>query len=232
MKYKNITILTGAGISAESGIPTYRTGEDKLWGTDFKEFSTIQSLRTNRIKSIEAFNERKRRYIENDYKPNAGHFSLAKLENYWRDNKIGCFNVITQNIDSLHELAGSNHVVHMHGSLAKKRRIDTNNVVDWGNEPLNPDLERPEVVLFGEEIMHGRTIESILNFTDLYIAVGTSMTVFPASDFVLQVKQLGGYTIFVNEEKCFLDGRFHKTIYGKSSEILPKLVDDIINELL
>ncbi len=132
----------------------------------------------------------------------------------------------------LHEQAGSNHVIHMHGSLSKKRRIDTNVAVDWGNEPLNPDLERPEVVLFGEEIMHGHTIDSILNFTDLYITVGTSMTVFPASDFVLQVKQLGGYTIFVNEEKCFLDGRFHKTIYGKSSEILPKLVDDIINELL
>jgi NAD-dependent deacetylase len=99
MKYKNVTILTGAGISAESGIPTYRTGEDKLWGTDFKEFSTIQSLRTNRVKSIEAFNERKRRYIENDYKPNAGHFALVKLENHWRNNKIGCFNIVTQNID-------------------------------------------------------------------------------------------------------------------------------------
>jgi NAD-dependent deacetylase len=120
----------------------------------------------------------------------------------------------------------------MHGSLYKKKRTDINKVLDWGSEPLNPDWERPDVVLFGEDIQYGHEIDLVLNSTDLFITVGTSMTVFPAADFVLQVKNLGGYTIFTNVEKCFLDVRFHKTIYGKSSEILPKLVDDIINNNL
>jgi NAD-dependent deacetylase len=222
---KNIVILTGAGISQESGIPTFRTGDDPVWGSSFIKYFTINALRTNRVETINVYNERKKKFVINNYQPNAAHYAIAKLQ---AEYKNGHVSLITQNIDDLHQKAGSYALTQMHGSLFEKKRIDTNAVSYWGDEELNPDLERPNIVLFGESVFGENDIKAAMRKCGLFVAIGTSLMVSPASEIVEMAKKVGARTVFINKETALGDERFDERIYGNATEVVPKFVDGLL----
>ena len=176
-------VLTGAGISAESGIPTFRA-EDGLWaGHKVEEVCTPEALQKNRTKVLDFYNQRRKNVAE--AKPNAAHFALVELE------KAYYVRIITQNVDDLHERAGSSNVLHLHGELNKARSsFDESYIVDcFGDQKLedkdpNGHPMRPYIVFFGEMVpMLERAID-IVEQADVVLVIGTSLQVYPANSLV------------------------------------------------
>lgn len=184
---KKIVFLTGAGISAESGIPTFRGAIDGLWENySVEEVATAKAIKEHPEVVYKFLNELRDRY--KDCQPNAAHKAIAKLE---KDYDI---TVITQNIDDLHEKAGSTHVIHLHGNLSKVRAIINHNLLfDYPEEGIVPGdtidgLEvRPHVVLFGEDVPNYRKAIPFVKQADICVVIGTSFNVYPASDLVSYV---------------------------------------------
>ena len=176
-------VLTGAGISAESGIPTFRS-EDGLWaGHKVEEVCTPEALQKNRTKVLDFYNQRRKNVAE--AKPNAAHFALVELE------KAYYVRIIMQNVDDLHERAGSSNVLHLHGELNKARSsFDESYIVDcFGDQKLedkdpNGHPMRPYIVFFGEMVpMLERAID-IVEQADVVLVIGTSLQVYPANSLV------------------------------------------------
>jgi len=175
-----ITILTGAGISAESGLQTFRDA-DGLWeGHDVMEVASPQGWHNNQSLVLDFYNQRRRQLLQ--VKPNKAHESITELQRHFHTT------VITQNVDDLHERAGNNQVLHLHGELFKVRSIiDSSLVYDWKKDLNEQDTAedggqlRPHIVWFGEAVpMIPAAIEE-MSQTDLCIVVGTSMQVYPAA---------------------------------------------------
>ncbi|MCL4144273.1 UNVERIFIED_CONTAM: hypothetical protein GTU68_010931 [Idotea baltica] len=184
---KNLVVLTGAGISAESGINTFRDA-DGLWeGHDVMEVATPQGFAANPELVLEFYNQRRRELLS--VKPNKAHLNLVALEKHF-DVKI-----ITQNVDNLHEKAGSNNVTHLHGELLKVRSSkDESIILDWNKDLVLGDLcvkksqLRPHIVWFGEMVpMLEKGIE-ITKKADVLVIIGTSMQVYPAAGLVDYIK--------------------------------------------
>jgi NAD-dependent deacetylase len=184
---KKLVALTGAGISAESGINTFRdTGG--LWeGHDVMEVASLEGYTANPALVLEFYNQRRKQLLE--VTPNKAHFNLARLENYFD------VEIITQNVDDLHERAGSNSVIHLHGELLKARSsIDKNDVLDWRKELVLGDLcckksqLRPHIVWFGEKVPLFEKAIKITQNADILIIIGTSMQVYPAASLIGYVK--------------------------------------------
>ncbi len=177
---KNIAVLTGAGISAESGIKTFRD-EDGLWeGHDIMEIASPQGWTKNPAKVLDFYNIRRRQLL--DVEPNAAHFAIVDLERKYH------VNIITQNIDDLHERAGSTNVLHLHGELLKVRSCeDEELIIDWKKDLHPGDLcnkrsqLRPHVVWFGEAVPMFPAAMEITQEADILIIIGTSMQVYPAA---------------------------------------------------
>lgn len=221
----SITVLTGAGISAESGIPTFR-GEEGLW----------RNFRSEDLATPEAFQRDPklvwewyewRRGIAKEAKPNYGHHTLAELQNH-KPN----FNLITQNIDSLHRLAGSRNIIELHGNLWQIRCtgcaiIEQN--VDVPLKELPPKcnscgaIGRPNIVWFGELIPMPLIDKALIAIEqcEVMLIVGTSGVVEPAASMGLVAKQTGKIVIEVNVEPTVNTNFYDLTIFGKSSEVLP-----------
>lgn len=184
---KKLVILTGAGISAESGLKTFRDSNGLWEGHDVMEVATPQAWNRNQALVLEFYNQRRKQALE--VKPNEGHLALAELEEHFK------VSIITQNVDSLHELAGSSNVLHLHGQLSQVRStLDENLVYELdGWELKEGDLcekgsqLRPNIVWFGEAVpMMESAIEEVYK-ADLFIVAGTSLVVYPAAsllDFV------------------------------------------------
>lgn len=181
---KKIAVLTGAGISAESGLKTFRDS-DGLWeGYDVTEVATPQAWQANRQLVLEFYNQRRKQALS--AKPNAGHLALADLENYFE------VVVITQNIDALHEKAGSSHVLHLHGEIQKARSTHDPELIyeldSW--ELKEGDLcakgfqLRPHIVWFGEPVPMMETAMKEVLDADIFIVAGTSLVVYPAAGLV------------------------------------------------
>lgn len=177
---KKIVVLTGAGISAESGIKTFRDA-DGLWeGHDVMEVASPLGWQNDMHKVLEFYNQRRKQLLEAS--PNDAHLALAKLEQQFD------VSIVTQNIDDLHERAGSTNVFHLHGELLKARStFDEDLVMDWRTD-LNPgDLcehkhqLRPHVVWFGEQVPMMETAIDLVSAADVLVIVGTSMQVYPAA---------------------------------------------------
>lgn len=179
---KHIVILTGAGISAESGIKTFR-GADGLWeGHDVMEVASPQGFANNPELVLDFYNQRRRQLLE--VVPNEAHKALAILE---EDFSV---TIITQNVDDLHERAGSTSVIHLHGELLKARSISGGDIMSWsvdlvlGDKCQNGHQLRPHIVWFGEDVpMMGNAME-ITSQADILIIVGTSMQVYPAASLI------------------------------------------------
>lgn len=180
---KNLVVLTGAGISAESGLKTFRDS-DGLWeGYDVRDVATPGAWKRNPQLVLDFYNIRRENVLA--AQPNAAHHGLATLE---KDYEV---TIITQNIDDLHERAGSSNVVHLHGQILKMRSeknealvYDITNDIKWGDKAADGAQLRPHIVWFEEEVPMIPTAISIVRKADIFVVVGTSLVVYPAAGLV------------------------------------------------
>jgi NAD-dependent deacetylase len=231
---RRIFILTGAGVSADSGLPTFRD-KDGLWANfDLEDLATPEGFARNPRLVLEFYNAR--RAALRAARPNAAHRALAELERAC-DAGGGSFTLCTQNIDDLHEQAGARRVLHMHGELAKARCHDCGAVFPYDGDLL-PEMGceacgrtggmRPHVVWFGEMPLHMDDIYSALTAADLFVAIGTSGAVYPAAGFVSAARQAGLATIEINlapSDNAFL---FDEKMYGPAAETVPAWVEKML----
>lgn len=221
-----ICVLTGAGISAESGVPTFRGGGNTaVWkGMPFDEISSARMVRENLPEVWEWFDYR--RGVLNDCLPNSAHFALAN----WQD-KFAEFTLVTQNIDGLHTAAGSRDVIELHGNIQRaycvscEKRFDIRGKIPHSPENCDECGEpvRPDVVLFGEMLPIGAfdKAESKARTSDLFFVIGTSALVYPAAGLAQIAKQNGAFLIEINPEETAMTGFCDETIRSKAGEILP-----------
>lgn len=225
---KRIVVLTGAGISAESGIKTFRDA-DGLWeGHDVMEVASPQGWQNNMELVLDFYNQRRKQLLS--VEPNPAHYALANLE------KEFDVQIITQNIDDLHERAGSSNVTHLHGELLKARStFDEDLVMDWKNDiqlgdfcEYNHQL-RPHVVWFGEAVPMFQIAAEITEKADILIIIGTSMQVYPAASLVDFAPQ--NIPIYFIDPKPNIseNGRL-EIISKKAVEGVPELVNRLLNE--
>ena len=184
---KKLVILTGAGISAESGIDTFRDTNGFWEGHDVMQVASPEGYLANPALVLDFYNQRRKQLLE--VFPNKAHFNLAYLENNFN------VKIITQNVDDLHERAGSSNVIHLHGELLKVRSsIDENDVLDWRKELVLGDLcrkksqLRPHIVWFGETVPLLEKATEITQNADILVIIGTSMQVYPAASLIDCVK--------------------------------------------
>lgn len=183
MSKQKIVVLTGAGMSAESGLKTFRD-ENGLWeGHDVMQVASPEGFAKNPDLVLEFYNQRRRQLL--DVAPNQGHLALARLEQTFD------VSIVTQNVDNLHEQAGSSHVVHLHGELLKVRSTRNENyILDWtgdlvlGDSDENGHQLRPHIVWFGEMVPMLETTAQITQQAEILIIVGTSMQVYPAASLI------------------------------------------------
>ena len=234
---QNIFVLTGAGISAESGLATFRDkiGEG-IWATfDPMKLATPEAFARD-PETVLAFYDLRRRNLLNA-EPNAAHRALARLEQALMV-RGGHLTLVTQNIDDLHERAGSQGVIHMHGELLKARCEECNTVRPWLEDltvsHVCPDcgsagLLRPHVVWFGEMPMRMGDVDRALRNAALFVAIGTSGAVYPAAGFVAEARAYGLRRCEINLEAADNADLFEEQRLGPASEIVPAWVDEVLD---
>jgi len=230
MAHPNIVILTGAGISAESGLGTFRD-EGGLWAQHrIEDVATPEAFARNPRRVVDFYNTR--RAQAHAAVPNAGHTALARLQADYDGNVL----LITQNVDNLHEKAGSADVVHMHGALASAlcaacgHRWDAPLNMEVGEvcPRCNTPAARPDIVWFGEMPYHMARIEDVLSKVDIFVAIGTSGNVYPAAGFVEMATHVGAQTVEMNLDPSQTVSLFDDTRPGKASVTVPLWVDEIL----
>jgi NAD-dependent deacetylase len=235
MTAKSIVILTGAGISKESGLETFRD-EGGLWSrVRIEDVATPEAYARDPARVLEFYNIRRASMVGGNIRPNAAHLALAKLEEEWPGEVL----LVTQNIDDLHEQAGSANLLHMHGEMLKVRCDACGNVAEWRTTLSIDDTclvcatigrMRPHVVWFGEMPFHMDDIDAALRRCQLFISIGTSGNVYPAAGFVQQVRMGGqGHTVELNMEPSEGATLFADATYGPATEVVPAFVDQILS---
>jgi NAD-dependent deacetylase len=229
-KTDRIVILTGAGISAESGIATFRD-PDGVWARyDIEDVATPQAFARNPRLVHEFYNGRRRALPM--AQPNAAHTALAELERVWTGGRRS-LTIVTQNVDDLHERAGSKNLIHMHGALNRALCQTCHTRTDCTGD-LSTELAcdhcqatgglRPDVVWFGEMPYHMERIEALLREADLFVSIGTSGHVYPASGFVALARRAGAHTVELNLEPSLGVSLFHEAIHGQAGSVVPAFV--------
>lgn len=231
-----ITVLTGAGISAESGIQTFRS-EDGLWENHrIEDVATPEGYLRNPELVQDFYNQRRHDLQQPNIKPNAAHIALAQLESHPQID----LTLVTQNIDDLHERAGSQSVIHMHGELLKVRCPESQQVIRWTDNLTQSSLchccqlanpLRPHVVWFGEVPLELERIYAALASSDLFIAIGTSGSVYPAAGFVQEATAAGAMTVELNLKASIIETQFKRKLYGPASQIVPHFVEETLKSL-
>jgi len=235
MAVESIGILTGAGISAESGIRTFRAA-DGLWKDHkIEDVATPEAFQSDPALVNKFYNERRKQLLSADVQPNPAHVALATLEEMFPGKVL----LVTQNIDDLHERAGSQNLIHMHGELLNLRCIHSNTVYRTERDCFTddkcqccglPGSLRPDIVWFGELPMGMDQIYSELEQCDLFVSIGTSGNVYPAAGFVEVANQFGALTVELNLEPSKTKSAFGHHIYGAASEVVPVFVADILKQ--
>ncbi len=228
----NIFILTGAGVSAESGLGVFRGPGAALWKRhDPMQLATPEAFARDPALVHEFYNARRRNLLAAS--PNAAHVALARLE-AGLAQRGGALTLVTQNIDDLHERAGSASVIHMHGELLKARCASCGAARDC-REDLSTNSHcdcagalRPHVVWFGETPLYMDEIYAALELADLFVAVGTSGAVYPAAGFVREARAKGLRCCELNLEPSDNADEFDDRRYGPASEIVPSWVEEIL----
>lgn len=228
---KRVVVFTGAGVSADSGIATFRDS-DGLWANyRIEDVCTPEALVRNRAGVIEFYNIRRREVLAKE--PNAGHYALARLEKYFD------VDVITQNIDNLHERAGSKRVLHLHGEITKlrsERNPDLIVPIEGWEQTLDqrgPDgaLLRPHIVFFGESVPMFDRATQIASQADIMVVVGSSLAVYPAASLVRYVRpEVPVYLVDPNLPQGHGIRNLKEFIPLRSAEGTPLLVDRLIEE--
>ncbi|GGK19682.1 NAD-dependent protein deacylase [Yeosuana aromativorans] len=224
---KHLVVLTGAGMSAESGLKTFRDA-DGLWeGHDVREVASPEGFAKNPELVLEFYNQRRRQLLE--VKPNTAHIDLANLENEFK------VSIITQNVDDLHERAGSSHVVHLHGELLKARNIvDEQSVMEWNTDihlgdtcPKGYQL-RPHIVWFGEAVpMIDKAIDICMT-ADMLLIIGTSMQVYPAAS-LLHYRPANAPIFFI-DPKPAIQSQQQITVIAESATVGIKQFIEIVKK--
>ena len=231
---KSVGILTGAGISAESGVPIFR-GESGLWRKfSPEELANFDAFMQNPDMVWEWYNYR--RMIIEEVNPNPGHFALVELE-----KMFSSFVVITQNVDNLHQRAGSKNVVELHGNILRNRCLSCGRIVESKSlnfsegAPRCPHcggMLRPDVVWFGEMLPEEAVQKAYraAETCDVFMVLGTSAVVYPAASFPEIAFRQGAFIVEINPETTPVTDFAHVSLRGKTGEILPRIVELIKNE--
>jgi NAD-dependent deacetylase len=230
----NIVILTGAGISAESGLATFR-GPGGLWeGHRVEDVCTPEALARDEALVQRFYDERRAKLAT--VEPNAAHRALARLDSEWPGGLL----LVTQNVDDLHSRAGSTRLVHMHGELCSAlcRACDGRSPfagADMGAGPACPDCGaegqlRPDIVFFGEMPYAMEAIDRALMDADLFVSIGTSGNVYPAAGFVQTARYCGARTLEMNLEPSLGSTLFHESRIGPAGELVPAWVEEVLND--
>jgi len=228
----NIVILTGAGISAESGIATFRAA-DGLWEEHrVEDVATPEGFARDPALVQRFYDARRARLRE--VEPNAAHRALARLDAEWPGGLL----IVTQNVDDLHERAGARRLLHMHGELKSAWCLACDARVPWEEELASgpacpgcgaPGRLRPDIVWFGEMPYEMDRIDRALMDADLFVSIGTSGAVYPAAGFVQTARYIGARTIELNLERSLGSIFFHETRTGRAGELVPALVDELLS---
>ncbi len=234
MQVERIVILTGAGISAESGIKTFRDSGG-LWENHFiEDVATPEGFVRNPGLVQRFYNDRRRQLQDPSIQPNAAHRGLSELE----ERHSGQVLVVTQNVDNLHERAGTKNLIHMHGQLLQMRCQRTGQVFPVTGD-ISPDLRcaccsrtatlRPNIVWFHEMPFEMDRIFGELSRCDLFMAIGTSGNVYPAAGFVHAANRAGAHTVELNLEPSLVESEFQEKLYGKAGEVVPAFVKKLLD---
>ena len=231
---RSIVVLTGAGISAESGIETFRAAEG-LWANHHvDDVATLEGFARNPQLVYEFYNQRRRQLLTPEISPNAAHSALAKFEHEFG----GEFLLVTQNVDNLHERAGSENLIHMHGELLKMSCLNSKLIFDV-SEDFDYDTQcrccrsagnlRPHVVWFGEMPLQMNRINKALENCDMFVAIGTSGNVYPASGFYQTAKIRKASTVELNLERT--GSSFDQHICGPATKSVPQFFKSLLRSM-
>ena len=233
-KFKNIVILTGAGISAESGLATFRAANG-LWNNHkVEDVATIEAFQRNPAYVHEFYNDLKKEVLA--AKPNAAHQAITRLQKEYPAE----VSVITQNVDLLHEKAGNQNVYHIHGQINQAVCLNCGQILetsgDVDTETVCPHcgvggMMKPNIVFFGENLLYMDKVDELLRCCDLFLSVGTSGVVFPAAAFVQTAKYYGAATYEFNLEATSNNFYFDQHIMGPAGTTLPAFVDEMIKDI-
>jgi NAD-dependent deacetylase len=230
MTIRNIVILTGAGISAESGLRTFRA-DDGLWEDHpVEEVATPQGFRRD-PHLVQRFYDERRANVR-AANPNAAHLALGRLDAEWKGDLL----IVTQNIDDLHERGGARRVLHMHGEALSALCSMCEERFRWhGTLRDNPPCPacgsrslRPDIVWFGEMPYRMDEIFTAIGRADLFVSIGTSGAVYPAAGFVQEAARVGARTLELNLEPSLGSRNFAETRLGPASELVPAWVEEVL----
>ncbi len=231
-KYKHILFLTGAGISAESGLSTFRS-ENGLWNNHrVEDVATIEAYLRNPDYVHQFYNDMRPELLKAE--PNPAHLAITELQN----NHPAEVNVVTQNVDTLHEKAGNTNIYHIHGQINQIVCMNCGHVFEtWGDVSSEDKCEKcgitgmlkPNIVFFGENLLYMNKVDELLKSCDLFISVGTSGVVYPAAGFVQIAKMFGADTMELNMEQTSNNRLFDRHIYGPAGTTLPALVKELLD---
>jgi NAD-dependent deacetylase len=233
---QHVAVLTGAGISAESGIPTFRD-PGGLWEEfEPQELANVDAFLDN-PELVQGWYRHRRQVVE-EAEPNDGHRALVDLEGY-----VDAVTVVTQNVDDLHNRAGSRTVVELHGNITHNYCMDCE--TDVGPERVDAAIQdgqpatcpecgglvRPDVVWFGEMLPPGAmdAASEAAQTADVFFSIGTSTVVYPAARLPMLAKESGAYVVEVNPDPTPITGDVHESLQGPAGEILPKIIDELAN---
>lgn len=229
-----IVILTGAGISAESGIRTFRAS-DGLWEDHrIEDVATPEGFARNPALVQRFYNARRAQLRDPALRPNAAHLALARLERDYGGEVL----LVTQNVDNLHERAGSRQLLHMHGELTSMRCTRSGERFRIEDD-ITPELRcdccgatgtlRPDIVWFGEMPHHMDTIGAALARCGLFLSIGTSGNVYPAAGFAAAARAAGAHGVELNLEPSQVHNAFQEHRYGPATEVVPAMVAELLN---
>ncbi|MCA1934448.1 MAG: NAD-dependent deacylase [Asticcacaulis sp.] len=232
----SIVILTGSGISAESGVPTFRAS-DGLWcGHRVEAVATPEGFEANPVLVHDFYNQRRAQL--KDVAPNAAHQALARLSAAYDGDVL----LVTQNVDDLHDRAHRGvtpkrgfGLIHMHGEVLRARCIETGRTCDWTGDihidtpsPFGTLGLRPDIVWFGEMPFQMERIYDALSGCGLFISIGTSGNVYPAAGFVQEATRAGAHTVELNLEPSQGHSLFKERLYGPATEVVPAYVEGLV----
>lgn len=226
-------ILTGAGISAESGIRTFRDSNG-LWESHrIEDVATPDGFSRNPELVHTFYNARRKQLQDPSVQPNPAHHAIARLQQALSDKVL----LVTQNVDDLHERAGSEQVLHMHGELLKLRCEACHSLVNWSDDACGTTactvcdrdgMMRPHIVWFGEMPFELDRIYHAIERCDVFVAIGTSGTVYPAAGFVAHARNSGAHTIEMNVECSGVTSGFAEHRSGLAGQLVPIWVDEVL----
>ena len=229
MPFRNIVILTGAGISAESGLATFR-GPDGLWeGHRVEDVATPEAFERD-PELVQRFYDARRAALSS-VEPNAAHEALARLDAEWKGDLL----IVTQNVDDLHERAGAERLLHIHGELGSalctacgERSASPATLIDGPACACGAKALRPDIVWFGEMPYGMERIEDALMRCDLFVSIGTSGAVYPAAGFVQSAKYRGAHCVELNLDPSAGSIFFDESRMGPASERVPAFVEELL----